>query len=175
MEKAYQSELSPLNRCARLGWGVCWALLFRPTPRILHAWRVFLLRCWRAEIGNSVKVYPSARIWAPWNLKMEDNSIMGDRVDCYSVAAVTIGRGVVISQDACLCTASHDFRSPDFDLITKPVVIQDRAWVAARAFIGPGVEVGAKAVVGACAVAFKDIESGVVVAGNPAVPISTNT
>jgi putative colanic acid biosynthesis acetyltransferase WcaF len=138
----------------------------------MHFWRCWLLRLFGAKIGASVKVYASARIWAPWNLSIEDGAILGDRVDCYCVAPISIGAGAVISQDSCLCAATHDHRSDAFTLIPKPIVIAARAWVAARAFIGPGVTVGRQSVIGACAVVFRDVPEGVTVVGNPATVIN---
>ena len=87
---------------------------------------------------------------------------------CYSVDRITIGAQVVVSQGAFLCCASHDISSPIMELIYKPIVIGPQAWVAARAFIGPGVTVGEGAVVGACSVVTKDVDHWTVVAGNPA-------
>lgn len=171
--KVYNSELSFVNKLARMLWAVVYVFLFRLSPRPLHAWRCFLLRVFGAKIGQSVKVYASARIWAPWNLKMEPGAILGDRVDCYCVAPIEIGAGAVISQDSCLCAATHDHRSAAFTLVPKPIVIGKGAWVAARAFVGPGVTIGEHAVVGACAVVFKDISDGVTVVGNPAVELSS--
>ncbi|HNY79416.1 MAG TPA: hypothetical protein PLX34_15565 [Sedimentisphaerales bacterium] len=49
-----------------------------------------------------------------------------------------------------------------------PVEIADQVWIAADAFIGPGVTVGQGAVVGARASVFKDVEPWTVVGGNPA-------
>jgi putative colanic acid biosynthesis acetyltransferase WcaF len=50
----------------------------------------------------------------------------------------------------------------------KPIVVADKAWVAADAFIGMGVTIGEGAVVGARAAVFKDVEPWTVVGGNPA-------
>ena len=73
-----------------------------------------------------------------------------------------------VSQRTYLCTASHDIRSPRHEQTEKPIIIEDRAWVAAEAFIGPGVTIGEGAVVGARAAVFKDVEAWTVVGGNPA-------
>jgi putative colanic acid biosynthesis acetyltransferase WcaF len=50
-------------------------------------------------------------------------------------------------------------------------VIEPQAWVAAEAFVGPGVTVGEGAVLGARGVAFKALEPWTVYAGNPAQPL----
>ena len=171
MSETYQSELTLKNKLGRLLWGVVALLLFRPSPRVLHGWRCWLLNQFGARVDSSAEVYPTARIWAPWNLELGAGSILGDRVDCYSVALITIGAGAVVSQDACLCAATHDCDSPAFQLIPKPIVIGPKAWVCARAFIAPGVVLGEGAVAGAAAVVTKDVAAWQIVGGNPAKPI----
>ncbi len=99
---------------------------------------------------------------------MGDYSCLSENVDCYSVDKITIGKQVVVSQGAFLCCASHDISSQIMELTYKPITIKDNAWVAAEAFIGPGVNIGEGAVVGARAVVTKDVAPWTVVAGNPA-------
>lgn len=164
----FQSELSLGNRMARAAWGVVWLGLFRPSLRPLHGWRRFLLRCFGARLGPRTRIYPSARIWAPWNLVMGECSVLGDYVDCYDVDRVEIGPHAVVSQYAFLCTATHDPDQPHFPLLTRPIHIGRGAWVAAGAFVAPGLTIGEGAVVGARACVFKDVPPGVVVGGNPA-------
>ena len=103
---------------------------------------------------------------------MEAGSCLGPGVDCYSVDRITLGANAVVSQRAFICTASHDHRSPDFPLTTAPVLIGENAWIAAEAYIAPGVTVGVGAVVGARAVAVHDVPAGAVVVGNPARVVS---
>jgi putative colanic acid biosynthesis acetyltransferase WcaF len=121
-----------------------------------------------AKIGRGVHPYPSAKIWAPWNLEMGDHSCLSFNVDCYSVAKVEIGAHATISQYSYLCTATHDFMVPDMPLVTAPIRVGEGAWVAACAFVGPGVTIGEGAVVGARAVVTKNVEAWTVVIGNPA-------
>jgi putative colanic acid biosynthesis acetyltransferase WcaF len=99
---------------------------------------------------------------------MGDHSCLSENVDCYSVDCISIGTQAVVSQGAFLCCASHDIASPTMELTYRPIVIGNNAWVAARAFVGPGVTVGEGAVVGACAVVTKNVDPWSVVAGNPA-------
>lgn len=162
------AEISVGNKMARALWSVVHLLLFRPSLRVLHPWRVFLLRCFGAKIGSSVRVYSSARIWAPWNLRMEDNSCLGEHVDCYSVAMITLKKNAVVSQYGFLCSASRDISSLDKPLVVGEIEIGANAWVAADVFVGPGVTIGEGAVVAARASVFKDVEAWTVVAGNPA-------
>jgi len=53
-------------------------------------------------------------------------------------------------------------------LVTAPIAVGERAWVAADVFIGPGVTIGQGAVVGARASVFRNVEPWTVVGGNPA-------
>ncbi len=162
------SPHSLANKLGRVLWHAVWLLLFRPSPQFLHRWRVFLLRRFGATLGRGVKVFPSARIWAPWNLTMADCSTISAGVDCYSVAPVSIGAHATVSQDAFLCTATHDVSDANMRLVTAPVTIADQAWVCARAFVAPGITVAQGAVVGAMAVASRDVPPWTIVAGNPA-------
>ena len=156
------------DRLRRYLWQWVWLVLFRPSPIPLHAWRCWLLRRFGATIGARVHPYPSARIWAPWNLVMEDGSCLGLASECYNVAPVILRRDAIVSQRAYLCTASHDLDQPDFALTAKPIEIGAGAWVAADAFIGPGVSLGEHAVAAARAVVVRDVAARAIVAGNPA-------
>ena len=150
---------------------VLWAFalpLFRFSPRPCFGWRRFLLRCFGAKIGQSVHVYPSARIYFPWNLEAGDESAIGEQVFIYNLGRVTLGQRVTISHRAHLCAGTHDHTRPDFPLLRPPIVIGSDAWICADAFVGPGVTVGEGAIVGARAVAMKDVKPRSIVVGNPA-------
>jgi putative colanic acid biosynthesis acetyltransferase WcaF len=150
---------------------VLWTLvrpLFRFSPRICFGWRRFLLRCFGAKIGRSVHVYPSATIYFPWNLEAGDESAIGEEALIYNLGRVTLGERVTISHRAHLCAGTHDHTKPDFPLLRPPITIGPEAWICADAFVGPGVTVGEGAIVGARAVAMKDVRPGTIVIGNPA-------
>jgi putative colanic acid biosynthesis acetyltransferase WcaF len=160
-------DLTLSNKVARVLWGLVWNTLYRFSPKILHPWRCFLLRCFGARVGSGAHPCPKARIWAPWNLIMEEHSCLADDVDCYCVAPVTIGAWATVSQYSYLCAASHDFRDPDLPLVTAPIVIEAQAWIAADVFVGPGVKVGEGSVVAARSTVVQDVEAWSVVAGSP--------
>ena len=150
---------------------VLWALaepLFRFSPRPCFGWRRFLLRCLGAQIARSVRVYPSATIYFPWNLAIGDESAIGEQVLIYNLGRVTVGSRVTISHRAHLCAGTHDHTRADFPLLRPPIVIGSDAWICADAFLGPGVTVGEGAIVGARAVVVKDVEARSIVVGNPA-------
>ncbi len=161
------------DKLRRFAWGVTWLLFYRPTPVPLHGWRRFLLRLFGAQIGKGAHPYPTAHIWAPWNLRMNDDSCLGPGAECYNVAKITLGISSIVSQRAHLCAAGHDFRDVAFPLVTGEITIEDHAWIATEAFVGPGITVGANAVVGARAVVMRDVAADAVVAGNPATVIGT--
>lgn len=150
---------------------ICWAfgrVLFRLVPRPLYAPRRVLLRCFGAKVGPNVNIANTATIYFPWNLEIGDWSSIGERAMVYNLGKVSIGEKSTISQGAHLCAGTHEFSDPATPLLTPPIAIGDQAWICADAFVGPGVRVGEGAVVGARAVAVKDVEPWAVVAGNPA-------
>jgi putative colanic acid biosynthesis acetyltransferase WcaF len=126
------------------------------------------LRLFGARIGRDVHIHPSVRITVPWNLKIGDQSAIGDRAILYSLGRITVGERVTISQGAHLCAGTHDYRNPAMPLLKLPIVVASEAWICADAFIGPGVEVGARAIVGARCAVMKDVAPATIMIGNPA-------
>jgi len=159
------------NRLARLVWNLAWVLFFRFTPVFLHAWRAALLRAFGARVGRGAHVYPGVRIWAPWNLEVGAEAGIADGVTLYSQDRITIGRRAVVSQGSHLCTGTHDHARPGHPLVTRPIRVGDLAWVAAEAFLLPGVAVGEGAVIGARSVVTRDMPAWTVCAGNPCRPL----
>ena len=159
---------SPRELLGRALWEALRGPLFAWTPRPMWGWRRGVLRLFGAQIGRDVHVFPTVRIAVPWNVTIADQSAVGDRAVLYSLGSIRIGAGTTISQHAHLCAGSHDHRRPDLPLLKLSIEIGDGAWVCADAFVGPGVRVGALAVVGARAVAVRDVPAETVVVGNPA-------
>lgn len=150
---------------------VAWAFvipLFALSPRPLWGWRSFLLRMAGANIGRGVHLYPTVRVTIPWNLSIGDDAAVGDRVILYALGPISIGPRATISQGAHLCAGTHDYRDPAMPLVKPPITVGDEAWICADAFIGPGVTIGRRAIVGARAVAMKDVAAKAIVVGNPA-------
>lgn len=168
----YMRATLPLsNRLRRLVWNICWALLYRPSPRTFHFWRTFLLRIFGATMGPSCKFYPGSKVWAPWNLVCGPVVTVGDGAEIYNVAPVTLDDHVIISQDAYVCSATHDYNRAEFPMIAYRMRIGSYAWICARACVGPGVNVGAGAVLGLAAVATRDLDEWSVYGGSPAVKV----
>jgi putative colanic acid biosynthesis acetyltransferase WcaF len=159
------------NLAWRLAWRAAWLVLAAWTPPPARAWRRRVLRAFGAELAEGANVYGSARIWNPRNLRMGPHATLGPRVNCYNMDAISLGARALVSQGAHLCAGSHDIDSPVFQLVTRPITIEAEAWIAAEAFVGPGVRVGEGAVLGARAVAFRNLDAWTVYSGNPAVPL----
>jgi len=141
-------------------------LNYTPLP---SSFRVGLLRLFGAKMGNGVVVRNNVNISYPWRLTVGDDVWIGDDVMIISHGSVIIESSVCVSQRAFLCAGSHRFRSPGFDLVTKPIIIRRGSWIASMAFVAMGVEIGPDSMVGAGAVVLKNVPPGTTVLGNPAV------
>lgn len=170
----FTRSVSPYTTREKIG-RVLWNYLGQPLFHFtFHNWyglRNGLLRMFGATIGNPVRIRPSVIIEQPWNLTIGDNSSIGDRAIVYCLGKVTIGEHVSVSQGAHLCAGTHDYRKPDMPLIRPPITIERYAWIAADGFVGPAVTVREGAVLGARAVAMKDLEPWSIYSGNPAVKV----
>lgn len=133
----------------------------------MHAWRSGLLRLFGARLGRNCHVYASARVWAPWNLRCGDDVGVADGVEIYNPSLITIGDHSVISQGAYLCGASHDPDRPGFPLTSAPMVVGRNVWVAARAIVLMGLQLGDGCVIGAGSVVTRSMPAGAICAGNP--------
>ncbi len=127
-----------------------------------------MLRLFGASVGSGARIYPTVSIIIPWNLTIGDEATIGDRVILYALGSIAIGARVTISQGSHLCAGTHDYRKADFPLLKRPIAIGEGAWICADAFIGPDVTIGKYAIVGARAVAMRDVAARTIVAGNPA-------
>ena len=157
------------HRIKQLFWRLINCTIFRLLPGTpLRYVRNLILRCFGAQLPLNVSVFSTAKIFAPWNLKMGKHSCIGPNAYIYNKDMVIIGDNSVVSQGAFLCTAGHDITDSKHTLITAPIIIGDTAWVAADAFVNMGVTIGEGAVVGARAAVFKDVNPWTVVGGNPA-------
>lgn len=164
-------EFGAAHKAARLAWYVVQGTLFRLPLRRCDWWRVLLLRAFGARIGRGCLVRRTAIIEIPWHLVLGDGVVIGDRVVLYSLATVIIGDRTMVSQGAHVCAGDHDMARIDLPLRRIPVSIGRDAWICADAFVGPGVDVGDGAVLGARAAAFRDLPAWTVCIGTPARPV----
>ena len=156
------------NRLYRAAWGITWLLLARWTPPPFRPWRRLLLRLFGARMHVGSDVSSTAHVWSPRNLVVGRYSAIGLGAHVYSMAPIEIGDFVVISQRAHLCAGTHETATAAMQLEARPIRIGDHAWIAAEAFVGPGVSVGDGVVLGARGVAVRDLAPWAIYAGNPA-------
>ncbi len=156
------------NRLFRVLWRMSWLLLARFTPPPLHGWRRLVLRLFGARIGRNARVHGSVVIWLPGNLELGDSVLIGPGARLYNQGRIAIGARSVVSQRAHICASTHDIRDPNFQLVCRPIAIGEQCWVATEAFVGPGVTMGDRAVLGARGALFDDAQADGVYAGNPA-------
>jgi putative colanic acid biosynthesis acetyltransferase WcaF len=169
---AIESRTSPnfsvSHRALRAFFGLVWFVFASWTPPQMGAWRCFLLRLFGAKIHPTATVRGGARIWYPPNLEMKAFAVLADGVQCYNMNTIVIGANSIVSQRSFLCGGTHDYRLARHPLVTAPIVIGDDVWIAAEAFIGPGVTVPDGCVIGARAVVGGKLDPWTIYAGNPA-------
>ena len=151
-------------------WTVVKCLAFLPPWPVPSALRVALLRAFGARIGQGVVIRSRVHITYPWRLTLGDHVWLGEEVLILSLAPVVVESNVCLSQRAFLCTGTHDFSSAGFDLIIKPITIRANSWIAAQAFIAPGVTIGPHSMAGAGSIVLHDVPPSTKVIGNPAQP-----
>jgi putative colanic acid biosynthesis acetyltransferase WcaF len=161
------------NRARRLLWNICWLFLYRLSPRPFHSWRAMLLRCFGARLGPNCHFYPKSRVWAPWNLVCDAQACLGDEAEIYNPSPVQLGSHAIVSQQAYICGATHDYNDPAFPLVSFAMSLGAYSWICARASVGPGIQVGEGAVLGLGSVATSDLEPWTVYAGVPARKIKS--
>jgi len=152
-------------------WWMTDFFFFKLSPQLMYGWRRFLLRLFGAKIGKGVIIRPNVTITYPWKVSIGDYSWIGDNVELYSLGEIEIGINVVISQKSYLCAASHDYDKEDFPIWSKKITIDDECWLATDVYVAPGVTIGKGTVVGARSSVFKDLPTGKICIGSPAIVI----
>jgi putative colanic acid biosynthesis acetyltransferase WcaF len=150
-------------------WLLVSLMLFRLCPIKLSGLKCWTLRCFGARIGRGVVIKPQVKITFPWKLTIGDHVWIGEESWLLNLERIVIGNNVCISQRAFLCTGSHNYKLPAFNLIVKPINVEDGAWLGANCWVGPGVRVGNHAVLTAGSVASENLEPFGIYRGNPAV------
>jgi putative colanic acid biosynthesis acetyltransferase WcaF len=83
---------------------------------------------------------------------------------------VLIGEGSRISQYSHIISGTHDYTSRDMRIERRPIRIGKEVWIAADAFVGPGVTIGDGCLLAARSSAFRNLPPGQVCMGEPARP-----
>jgi len=130
--------------------------------------KAWLLRLFGAKVGSGLVVKPHVRIKYPWRLRVGDHCWIGEDVWIDNLDDVVLGDDVCVSQGVYFCTGSHDYRRRTFDLIIRPIELDNGVWIGAKAVLLPGVRVGANSLVAAAATVTKDVPPKAIAAGCPA-------
>lgn len=134
-----------------------------------HAVRNIYLKIILKKIGvqNSfsrhVEIRSPHRVYVGSNCSINKRTLLDARG-----GVITIGNCVDIAQETNIWTLEHDYNSPDYKAVGRPVTIEDYVWIASRATILPGVTIGEGAVVASCSVVTHDVPPYTVVGGIPA-------
>jgi len=137
----------------------------------IHCVRRFFYRLAGLEVGKGSTIHMAVRFYNPKNIKIGDDTIVGERAVLDGRDKLTIGNHVDIATDVMIYNAEHDVKDLNFRAVTAPVTIHDYVFIGPRAIILPGVTIKKGAVIAAGAVVTKDVEENAIVAGVPAVKI----
>lgn len=159
------------GKLTQIAWYFINILFFKTALNPINSVKVSLLKLFGAQVGRGVVIKPAVNIKYPWKLTVGDHSWIGENVWIDNLAQVTIGANVCLSQGAMLLTGNHDYKKVTFDLLVKPIIIEDGAWIGAKALVAPGVTVYAHAVLSAMSIATKNLEPYTIYQGNPAVAV----
>lgn len=155
----------------QLLWYLVNILFFKNPFNIFSGLKVALLKAFGARIGVGLLVKPGVNIKYPWKLQIGDHCWIGEEVWIDNLSDIVMGNSVTLSQGAMLLTGSHDHTREKFDFISHPIVLEDGAWIGAKAVVFGGVVVGSHSILGISSVAEKKMEPYIIYKGNPAVPV----
>jgi putative colanic acid biosynthesis acetyltransferase WcaF len=171
LSKYKKIDYSSGNFFSRLSWYFVNGVLFKSNLFPLNTLKVFLLRLFGASVGKGVVVKPCVNIKYPWNLQIGNYVWLGENVWIDNLDKVTILDHSCISQGATLLCGNHDYFSVSFDLITKPIILEQGSWIGVNSTVCPGVNIGSHAVLSAGSVATKDLKPYAIYQGNPACKV----
>ncbi|NVK00697.1 MAG: acyltransferase [Oceanospirillaceae bacterium] len=111
-------------------------------------------------VGTGVRVLESEKI------DIGVRTVISDCVTLDGRGGIKIGTGCIISRGVKILTASHDYKSSNFELILKSVEIGDQVWLAEDCKIMPGTRIGNRCVVGAGVILAENLADDEVVTIN---------
>jgi putative colanic acid biosynthesis acetyltransferase WcaF len=131
--------------------------------------KVFILKCFGGKVGKNVVIKPWVKIKFPWMLSLGNSVWLGESVWIDNISEIKIGNNVCISQGALFITGNHNYSSEKFELISKPIIIEDGVWVCANTILIGGITIHSHAVLAINSLASKDLEPYSIYSGNPAI------
>jgi putative colanic acid biosynthesis acetyltransferase WcaF len=140
-----------------------------PYPNFL---KIFILKLFGARVGKGVVIKPWVKIKFPWELTIHNYVWIGESVWIDNISHVNIADNVCISQGALIITGNHNYNLISFDLISKPINIEEGSWLCANSIVTGGVTVKSHAVLSIASIATKDLNAFTIYKGNPAIEIN---
>lgn len=152
-------------------WWIVESTFFALSPQFFYGWRRFLLKMFGAKIGKGVLIRSSAKFTYPWKVSIGDYSWIGEETVLYSLDEIIIGKNVAVAHGVYFNTGLHDYKTEEFTILSKKIVLEDECWITNDVYIAPGVSIGKGVVVGARSSVYKNMPEGWVCYGNPAKPL----
>ncbi|MHB1168827.1 MAG: acyltransferase [Longimicrobiales bacterium] len=119
--------------------------------------------------GENFKCFQYVKFSFGYNMEVGDNVVVHRHVLLDDRAPIVMGNGVSVADYTNIYTHTHAL-ADQRDVECKPVHLDDGVRVAYHAVILAGMHLHADSMLGTMAVATKDVESGKVAMGIPAVP-----
>lgn len=133
-----------------------------------HLFRLLIYRLAGIRIGRGSRIHMGARFYEPENIRIGEDTIVGNNAFLDGRDKLVIGSHVDIASEVMIYNSEHDINSEDFVAKIAPVEIEDYVFIGPRVIILPGVKIGKGAVIAAGAVVTKDVAQFAIVGGVPA-------
>lgn len=123
----------------------------------------------KIEIGRNCYIGEGSRIWSGEYVKIGDNVLISHNVNIVDTNAHEIDH---LERTERYIDLIHNGPWKDKnDIVSKPIIIEDYAWINFGVTILKGVTIGKGAIIAAGSVVVKNVDSFTMVAGNPAKEI----
>jgi len=152
-------------------WYIINAVVFNSYLFPFYGIKTAFLKLFGAKIGTGVLIKPKVNIKYPWKLDIGNHVWIGEMVWIDNLDNVSIGSNACISQGALILSGNHDYTKSTFDLITKPILIEEGVWIGAQAIVTGGVVCKSHSVITAGSIISRDTEAFGIYKGNPAIKI----
>ncbi|MDK0557893.1 acyltransferase [Clostridium perfringens] len=136
-------------------------------------WRIkrILLKFSGIEVGRNTKVVAPISIGTVANICIGDDCWIGTDLKIYGNGSVFIDNNCDIAPNVTFITGSHligDRNRRAGKGLEYSITLKKGCWIGAKATLMGNIKINEGVVIGACSLVNKNIESNIVVAGNPA-------
>jgi maltose O-acetyltransferase len=138
--------------------------------RFCLSYRTSKIKCSIKSCGRNVGIQLPVVFAQPEMIEVGDDVSFSAFVHIWGAGSVRIGNRVMIGSHSAITSITHDYKQDPMHttVVTRPVIVEDDAWLSAHVSIMPGVTIGRGAVVGAGSVVTKDVPAGAIMIGVPA-------